>query len=120
MPPNLRAKGPCPEPQPRLFTVNYFFFVIIFVNIKLNFFYSLWHDSCEPPPKKKSRGFATTLALIGVGTAAVVAYAKYDCEFRNYIEEHAPFFNEFIKIATQEDYTYAESWEKFVKYILSW
>ena len=60
------------------------------------------------------------MALIGVGTAAVVAYAKYDCEFRNYIEEHAPFFNEFIKIATQEDYTYAESWEKFVKYILSW
>ncbi|KAK6622543.1 hypothetical protein RUM44_002355 [Polyplax serrata] len=92
LPAALRAKGPCPEPQP----------------------------SCEPPPKKKPTGFVTTLAIIGVGTAAVIAYAKYDCEFRRYIEEKAPLFNEFIKISTQEENTYGESWEKFVKYVLSW
>lgn len=75
--------------------------------------------SFEKPPQKKPTGFTTTLAIIGVGTAAVVAYAKYDCEFRKYIEDNAPFFNEFIKVVTQEEYTYGESWEKFVKYVIS-
>lgn len=85
-----------------------------------NYHTQLFFFSCEKPPKKKPPGITTTLAILGVGTAAIVAYAKYDCEFRRYIEENAPWFNEFIKITTQEDYTYYENWKRFMKYILSW
>ncbi|KAL0276676.1 UNVERIFIED_CONTAM: hypothetical protein PYX00_004193 [Menopon gallinae] len=83
-------QGPCPKPQP----------------------------VCGPP-KKKLPGFGTTFAILGLGTAAVVAYAKYDCDFRKFIQEKAPAFDEFIKITTQEEDTYLETWEKFTNYIWS-
>lgn len=68
--------------------------------------------------KKGGTGFGTTLAVIGVGTAAVVAYAKYDCDFRKYIEKNAPIFDEFIKITTQEEHTYGENWDRLLKYVM--
>lgn len=53
-----------------------------------------------------------------MGTAAVVAYAKYDCDFRKYIEKNAPIFDEFIKITTQEEHTYGENWDRLLKYVM--
>lgn len=90
VPPLPKTGQPCPKPQPGF----------------------------EKQPKKKGTGFGTTLAVLGVGTAAIVAYAKYDCDFRKYIETNAPAFNEFIKVATQEEHTYGENWDRLLKYVV--
>lgn len=68
---------------------------------------------------KKSHPIRNTLVLLGVTTGAVVAYAKFDPNFRKQVEEISPTFNEFIKLATQEERSYEESFNIVSNYVTS-
>jgi len=49
------------------------------------------------------------LALLGLTTGALVAYAKFDPTFRKQAAENVPGFDEFVKIVAQEEKSFGET-----------
>lgn len=68
---------------------------------------------------RKSHPIRNTLVLLGVTTGAVVGYAKFDSDFRKQVQDTSPAFNEFIKIVTQEERSYEESYNVISNYVSS-
>ncbi|KAF6209343.1 hypothetical protein GE061_015090 [Apolygus lucorum] len=66
-------------------------------------------DGCGEPPKEPpmSKSYYALGALI-IGTGALVAYAKFDEEFRSFLTENAPYVDEFVSFITAEEMSQTE------------
>lgn len=63
--------------------------------------------------KKKKGVLYYTLGFLLVGSAATIAYAESDPEFREWLEIKVPGTNEFIKVIYQEEKPYGESFDEY-------
>uniref|UniRef100_A0A0A9YX72 MICOS complex subunit MIC60 n=1 Tax=Lygus hesperus TaxID=30085 RepID=A0A0A9YX72_LYGHE len=72
-------------------------------------------DGCDETPKEPpmSKSYYALGALL-FGTGALVAYAKYDEDFRSFLSENAPYFDEFVSFITAEEMSQAEYIMKIV------
>ncbi|XP_014242221.1 MICOS complex subunit Mic60 [Cimex lectularius] len=62
----------------------------------------------ECPKDGSGRAFYYTLGSIVLGTGVVIAYAKYDDEFRQWLKQNVPGFDEFIKFIMAEETTHVD------------
>ncbi|KAF6209404.1 hypothetical protein GE061_015151 [Apolygus lucorum] len=73
-----------------------------------------YKDEGKEPPKKpcpktgSGKGFYYTMGAVVLGTGAVVAYAKYDDDFRKWLRKNVPGSDEFITFVTAEETTHID------------
>uniref|UniRef100_A0A0A9W6B1 MICOS complex subunit MIC60 n=2 Tax=Lygus hesperus TaxID=30085 RepID=A0A0A9W6B1_LYGHE len=73
-----------------------------------------YKEEGREPPKKpcpktgSGKGFYYTLGAVVLGTGAVVAYAKYDDDFRKWLRGNVPGSDEFITFVTAEETTHVD------------
>ncbi|KAK4875008.1 hypothetical protein RN001_011430 [Aquatica leii] len=67
-----------------------------------------------PPPKSTNYGAYYTLGVFTIVGCGTIGYARYDSEFRDWLNEKVPYSDDFIKFLFQEDRTYFESFTELL------
>ncbi|PSN32294.1 MICOS complex subunit Mic60 [Blattella germanica] len=80
------------------------------------------YANSSDPSKGRSKGgtgFKYTVGTLTVATAATVAYAAYDKDFRKWLGDNVPYSEEFLKVLLQEDTTYLGQLQSYYEKVKS-
>ncbi|KAE8750856.1 hypothetical protein FOCC_FOCC002284 [Frankliniella occidentalis] len=78
------------------------------------------HSSNSGSTKKGGFGIIKTLAGLAAVTGGTFSYAKYDPEFREWLNTQIPYTSDAINILFQEDQTFSERFDNYLESIQSW
>lgn len=81
---------------------------------------SVRHTSTSGQAKKGGFGLIKTLTGLALVTGGTMSYAKYDPEFREWLNTQVPYSSDAINILFQEDQTISERIDNFLNDIQSW
>ncbi|XP_034255135.1 MICOS complex subunit Mic60 [Thrips palmi] len=81
---------------------------------------SIRHSSSSGQSKKRGFGLLKTLTGLAVVTGATMSYAKFDPDFREWLNTQVPYSSDAINILFQEDQTISERIDNFLTSIQDW